>query len=58
MYCSIFLYSLLDVLIALSKRIGCYKVSLECRDPMVQFYSQFGFNLPNGQNYMEQRWFD
>jgi glucosamine-phosphate N-acetyltransferase len=49
---------LLDVLVVLSKKIGCYKVSLECRDPMVEFYQQFGFVATGGQNYMEQRWFD
>lgn len=49
---------LLDILIVLSKHLGCYKVSLECRDPVVQFYSQFGFATTKGQNNMEQRWFD
>lgn len=49
---------LLDVLVALSKKIGCYKISLECKDPVIQFYSQFGFTATSGQNYMEQRWFD
>ncbi|KAK7103759.1 glucosamine 6-phosphate N-acetyltransferase-like [Littorina saxatilis] len=49
---------LLDVLFILSKAVGCYKVSLECKDNMVQFYTLFGFTNPAGQNYMDHRWFD
>lgn len=49
---------LLDVLVLLSKALGCYKVSLECTDQMVNFYSMFGFNCDEGQNYMQQRYFD
>ncbi|XP_076441691.1 putative glucosamine 6-phosphate N-acetyltransferase [Babylonia areolata] len=49
---------LLDVLLLLSKEIGCYKISLECKDPMVQFYSLFDLKRPDGQNYMEMRYFD
>lgn len=56
--CFSYFFSLLDVLIVLSKAIGCYKVSLECKDQMVKFYSQFGFNNPVDQNYMDLRWFD
>ncbi|KAK7487144.1 hypothetical protein BaRGS_00021639 [Batillaria attramentaria] len=49
---------LLDVLVLLSKKVGCYKVSLECTDEMVKFYTMFGFNRDEGQNYMQQRFFD
>lgn len=49
---------LLDVVLHLSKVIGCYKLSLECKDNMVKFYSVFDLKRPEGQNYMELRYFD
>lgn len=49
---------LLDVAVLLSKAVNSYKVSLECKDHMVEFYSQFGFIREEGQNFMQQRWFD
>lgn len=49
---------LVDVLVLLSKKIGCYKVSLECKDAMVKFYTMFGFSHDEGQNYLQQRFFD
>ncbi|KAL5008297.1 hypothetical protein ScPMuIL_013878 [Solemya velum] len=49
---------LVDVLTLLSKKVGCYKTSLECNDSMVQFYSQLGFVKEEGQNYMCQRFKD
>ncbi|WAR19831.1 GNA1-like protein [Mya arenaria] len=42
---------LLDVAMLLSKKIGCYKVSLECKDKLVPFYEQFGY-VAGEQNYM------
>lgn len=33
----------------------CYKVSLECRDPLVKFYQQFGYSHEDKQNYLCQR---
>ncbi|KAL8601550.1 hypothetical protein ACOMHN_003816 [Nucella lapillus] len=49
---------LLDVLLQLSKELECYKLSLECKDQMVKFYSVFDLARPEGQNYMERRYFD
>ncbi|CAG5134444.1 unnamed protein product [Candidula unifasciata] len=49
---------LLDVLVALSQDLGCYKVSLECKDKNVEFYTQFGFQKTEGQNFMQLRFFD
>lgn len=46
---------LVDFLTLLSRHIGCYKVSLECKDPVVKFYSHFGFVKEEGQNYMCRR---
>ncbi|KAK3596499.1 hypothetical protein CHS0354_007405 [Potamilus streckersoni] len=46
---------LVDTLMILSQQIGCYKVSLECKDNMVNFYSQFGLAKEEGQNYMCRR---
>ena len=33
----------------------CYKVSLECKDELVSFYKQFGFDHEAKQNYLCQR---
>ena len=46
---------LLDVICQFSKILGCYKVSLECKDHLRKHYQQFGFLLEEGQNYMCQR---
>lgn len=49
---------ILDVLTILSKKVGCYKVSLECKDKLVPFYSQFGYQKEDEQNYMCRRYSD
>ncbi|OWF37585.1 glucosamine 6-phosphate N-acetyltransferase-like isoform X1 [Mizuhopecten yessoensis] len=49
---------ILDVLTILSKKVGCYKVSLECLDKLVPFYSQFGYKTEDKQNYMCRRYND
>ncbi|XP_041353252.1 glucosamine 6-phosphate N-acetyltransferase-like [Gigantopelta aegis] len=49
---------LVDSMTLLSEKVGCYKVSLECRDPLVKFYSQFGFIRESNQNYMMQKWWN
>lgn len=40
----------------LAEHLGCYKVTLDCRDQMVKFYSEFGFILePGNSNVMTLR---
>ena len=46
---------LLDFAVGLSKVVGCYKVSLECKDGLKKFYQQFGFQSEDGQNYLCKR---
>jgi glucosamine-phosphate N-acetyltransferase len=46
---------LLDVAVQLSKLLGCYKISLECKDHLLKLYQQFGFSLEENQNYLCQR---
>ena len=46
---------LLDVAIQLSKLLGCYKLSLECKDHLLKLYQQFGFDLEEHQNYLCKR---
>jgi len=46
---------LLDLISQLSKHLNCYKVSLECKDPLRKLYEQFGFVLESGQNYLCRR---
>ncbi|GFN94534.1 glucosamine-6-phosphate n-acetyltransferase [Plakobranchus ocellatus] len=49
---------LVDVLVALGKKLNCYKISLECKDHNVKFYKIFKFEATHGQNYMQLRFFD
>ncbi|CAH3040516.1 unnamed protein product [Porites lobata] len=46
-----------ETLLLLSEKLGCYKTSLECKDPLLPFYSQFGFKKENQQNYLCKRFF-
>lgn len=46
---------LLDVVFQISQILGCYKISLECKDHLRKHYEQFGFILEQGQNYLCQR---
>ena len=46
---------LLGFLVQLAKDVDCYKLSLECKDPLVSFYEKFGFIKEPLQNYMSQR---
>ncbi|XP_059157522.1 glucosamine 6-phosphate N-acetyltransferase-like [Physella acuta] len=49
---------LVDLLVCLSEMLGCYKVSLECKDHNVNFYTLFGFENPPEQNFMQIRFFE
>ena len=46
---------LLDVNRQLSKILGCYKISLECKDNLVKHYGKFDFAAEEAQNYLCQR---
>jgi len=47
---------LLETLTILGREyVGCYKMSLECKDSLIKFYGQFGFNKDAGNNYLQQR---
>ncbi|RNA04994.1 glucosamine 6-phosphate N-acetyltransferase [Brachionus plicatilis] len=46
---------LLDVVVQISQILGCYKISLECKDHLKKHYEQFGFSLEQGQNYLCRR---
>lgn len=47
---------LLTLLTQLAReKCDCYKLSLECKDQLVSFYQQFGFNHEDKQNYLCQR---
>ncbi|GAB1607519.1 glucosamine 6-phosphate N-acetyltransferase-like isoform X1 [Argonauta hians] len=49
---------LLDVLIESSKKVGCYKVSLECKTGMMPFYNRFGLYAEEDNNYLVLRFKD
>jgi glucosamine-phosphate N-acetyltransferase len=46
---------LLDISCQLSGLLGCYKLSLECKDPLKKLYEQFDFCSEKGQNYLCRR---
>lgn len=41
----------------LSKRLNCYKITLECLPKNVDFYKKFGYSVSE-ENYMFQRFFN
>lgn len=43
------------VLVQLAKKLGVYKLSLECKDKLIPFYSKFGYKLDDGNNFLVQR---
>uniref|UniRef100_A0AC34QPA5 Glucosamine 6-phosphate N-acetyltransferase n=1 Tax=Panagrolaimus sp. JU765 TaxID=591449 RepID=A0AC34QPA5_9BILA len=42
-------------LVGLAKKIGVYKLSLECKDNLIPFYEQFGYKKDEGNNFLVQR---
>ncbi|KRZ17829.1 putative glucosamine 6-phosphate N-acetyltransferase [Trichinella zimbabwensis] len=47
---------LIEVTRQLAWNLGCYKVSLECKDELISYYEQFGFNKEIGNgNFLVQR---
>lgn len=48
---------LLSVLTLLSKKLDCYKVTLECKPKNVAFYEKFGYSASD-ETYMQCRFFD
>jgi len=47
---------MLETLVLLGKNVGCDEISLECKDPLIRFYNQFGFVLQKNENYMQLRY--
>ncbi|EDO40254.1 predicted protein [Nematostella vectensis] len=48
---------IVETLLLLSEKLGCYKTSLECRDPLLGFYKKFGFQGEKDQNHLIKRFF-
>lgn len=46
---------IMDVVTSLGKTLGCYKISLESENFLLDFYNTFGYRLEKGQNYMVVR---
>ncbi|XP_065941740.1 probable glucosamine 6-phosphate N-acetyltransferase isoform X2 [Magallana gigas] len=49
------LESLMDVTTILCKKVGCFRVSLHCKDKFVPLYQKFGFYIDEPENIM---WLD
>ncbi|XP_068681384.1 glucosamine 6-phosphate N-acetyltransferase-like [Montipora capricornis] len=48
---------IVETLMLLSEKLECYKTSLECKDPLLTFYTQFGLKREDNQNYVCKRFF-
>ncbi|XP_043930335.1 glucosamine 6-phosphate N-acetyltransferase isoform X1 [Protopterus annectens] len=48
---------LMSVLTLLSKKLGCYKITLECLPKNVAFYEKFGYSS-SAEVYMQKRFLD
>lgn len=47
---------IVTVITLLAKKLDCYKITLDCKDSMIKFYTSLGFNLePGNGNYMQIR---
>jgi len=46
---------LIEHLTALGRYLGCYKMSLECKDALTGFYGRCGYAVDAGNNFMVQR---
>lgn len=38
--------------VRLAQKLGCYKLSLDCRDQMIAFYESVGFVMEAGRSNM------
>ena len=47
---------LLESIVLLAKHIRCNRISLECKDPLVKFYTQFYFEPQTEQRYLSNRY--
>uniref|UniRef100_A0A183AIN4 Glucosamine 6-phosphate N-acetyltransferase n=1 Tax=Echinostoma caproni TaxID=27848 RepID=A0A183AIN4_9TREM len=43
---------LIEALVRMGKHLGCYKITLDCRDDKVGFYQKIGFNVQNNMMYV------
>ena len=44
---------LLAILVEIGKGVGCYKITLNCKDELVKFYNSFGLVKESGNaNFM------
>ena len=48
---------LLDTLKLLSQALGCYKITLDCKEPMLSYYTKLGYGN-EGQYFLSQRFTD
>lgn len=49
-------YRLIATLSLLAEELNCYKLSLECKDTMVPYYTSLGFcNEAGNSNYLQLR---
>jgi hypothetical protein len=43
----------------LARHLNCYKVTLDCKDKMIPFYTRLGYALePGNSNYLQIRFKD
>ena len=47
---------LLEILTVFSRGLGVYKITLDCKEPLVGFYKKYGY-VNEGQAYLSQRFY-
>lgn len=53
---NVLVFRLIATLIELGKSLGCYKISLNCVDDMVKFYTKLGFvQEESNANFLQLR---
>uniref|UniRef100_V5HK81 Glucosamine 6-phosphate N-acetyltransferase n=1 Tax=Ixodes ricinus TaxID=34613 RepID=V5HK81_IXORI len=50
---------IVQTMVHLARKVGCYKLTLDCKDPLTKFYADNGFTLePGNANSMSLRFSD
>ena len=47
--------SLVETQALLAETLGCYKISLDCKEQLIPFYGKFGFKMEDGIHYLVKR---
>lgn len=46
---------LVETLALVGENLGCYKISLDCKEQLISYYNNFGFKQEDGIHYLTKR---